>query len=98
MTIWNLILGFSFCFVVLKVMGLITLSWWLLPLIWAFLYKLLMRAVFGSLFLTYLTTDDIKLRNEIGKKLEYYVLSRTGVKVNFTVEEKTVTYEDEEDE
>ena len=57
-----------------------------------------MRAVFGSLFLTYLTTDDIKLRNEIGKKLEYYVLTRTGVKVNFTVEDKTVTYEDEEDE
>jgi len=91
MTIRNIVLGLSFCFVVLKLMGLITLSWWFLPLIYAIAYKLIMRAAFGSLMLVYLSSDDDKQRNEIGQKLETYVHSRTGVKVKFT-------YNMEEDE
>ena len=91
MTIRNIVFGLSFCFAVLKLMGLITLSWWFLLLIYAIAYKLIMRAVFGSLMLVYLSSDDDKQRNEIGLKLESYVYSRTGVKVKFT-------YNMEEDE
>jgi hypothetical protein len=98
MSLRNIILGLSFCFIILKLLALITISWWFLPIIWAIIYKVVIRAAFGSLFLVYLSSNDVKLRNEIGLKLEGYVYRQCGIKCCFTVEDKPINEELEDEE